>query len=209
MVNLEKIATKQLICTWYERARIDYSDLYVKQYIAYNAWFRKVTHCDEDYAAIQLVMKRFVIWDDYIHGRTLTPLEPIVERIALLTRRRPLANPGNGWDGIVKNPVDWRGLIYFWYRTRCDLFHGQMMPGQQFYDEQIKLAYESLSVFMAEILHRMRYCFSDADVTRLHEVRALIDSTAGPLAELRVIEDRLCQKFIGSTDIWNVDMERV
>lgn len=43
MVDVEKVLTRQLIVQWYERARIDYSDLYVKEYIAYNAWFRKVT----------------------------------------------------------------------------------------------------------------------------------------------------------------------
>ena len=37
MVDMEKVATRQLITKWFERSQIDYSDLYVKTYIAYNA----------------------------------------------------------------------------------------------------------------------------------------------------------------------------
>lgn len=209
MVNAEKVLTRQLITKWFERARIDYSDLYVKEYIAYNAWFRKVTGCNEDHEAIREVSRRFVIWDDYLHGRTLTTLSPIVEQIAVLTHKSPVRPMGTAWNGIVKDTFDWRGLIYFWYQTRCDLFHGLTIPGYSHHDAHIKLAYESLNIFMSEIVKRMRYCFADTDFARLSEVRLLLQSTAGPVAELQEIEARLHQKFIHSPDIWNVDMERV
>lgn len=208
MVNAEKVLTRQLITTWYERARIDYSDLYVKEYIAYNAWFRKVTNRSSDHEAIKQVMKRFVIWDDYLHGRTLSSLGPIVEQIALLTRKQPLQSMSQVWDGIVNDAFDWRGLIYFWYQTRCDLFHGLTMPGYMQQDRQVKLAYESLNIFMGEIIKRMRYCFTDSDFTRLTEVRALLEANDGPATELKEIETKLYRKFIHSPDIWNVDMER-
>ncbi|MDB5161660.1 MAG: hypothetical protein JWM52_168 [Candidatus Saccharibacteria bacterium] len=209
MVNAEKVLTRQLITKWFERARIDYSDLYAKEYIAYNAWFRKVTSCDADHEAIKQVVKRFVIWDDYLHGRTLTSLGPIVEQIAGLTHKSPVHSASTAWDGTVKDALDWRGLIYFWYQTRCDLFHGLTMPGQIYHDTKIRLAYESLSIFMGEIVKRMRYCFTDSDFARLTEVRTLLQSENGATSELKEIEAKLYQKFIHSPDIWNVDMERV
>jgi len=208
MVNGEKVATRQLITTWFERARIDYSDLYVKEYIAYNAWFRKVTDCTEDHEAIKQVVKRFVIWDDYLHGRTMIALGPVLEQIATVTHKSPVVAMSGRWDGIVKDALDWRGLIYFWYQVRCDLFHGLTVPGRAVHDLKIKLAYESLNIFMTEIVKRMRYCFTDADFARLTEVRTLLESESGVVSELRRIEARLYQKFIHSPDIWNVDMER-
>lgn len=204
----EKVLTRQLITKWFDRAKIDYSDLYVKEYIAYNAWFRKVTNCDVDHEAIKAVCRRFVIWDDYLHGRTLTTLSPVVEQIARLTYQHPLRPMGSAWSGVVNDANDWHGLIYFWYQTRCDLFHGLTMPGYVYHDMQIQLAYESLSIFMAEIIKRMRYCFTDTDFTRLTQVRTLLLSENGAASELKEIEVSLHQKFIRAPDIWNVDMER-
>ena len=208
-MNLDKVVTRQLITKWFERAQIDYSELFVKQYIAYNAWFRKVTGYDEDHEAIKEVSQRFVIWDDYLHGRVMVSLAPIVDEIADITFRRPVRPMGNAWNGVVKDRYDWRGIIYFWYQTRCDLFHGLTVPGNVQHDLQIRLAYESLNIFMTEIVKRMRYCFTDDDFTHLTEVRRLIISDIGSSRELKVIEARLHQKFIHSPDLWNVDMERV
>ncbi|MBC7564671.1 hypothetical protein H7100_00350 [Candidatus Saccharibacteria bacterium] len=208
MVDIEKVLTRQLISKWNERAKIDYSDLYVKQYIAYNAWFRKVTGCDEDHEAIRQVSMRFVIWDDYVHGRTLIALGPIVQQIAVITNATPIRSTKPSWDGTVKDVFDWRGLIYFWYQTRCDLFHGSTMPASAHFDVKIQLAYQSLHIFMAEILKRMRFCFSDSDFHRLTDVQLLLKSPQGPVDELKAIEAKLYRKFIHSPDIWNVDMER-
>lgn len=209
MVNEDKVVTRQLMKKWFERAQIDYSDLFVKEYIAYNAWFRKVTDCTEDYEAIKRVAERFVIWDDYLHDRTLTELRPIIEKISALTWRRPVQSMGSGWNGTVKDSFDWKGLIYFWYQTRCHLFHGFTLPGRVSHDTQIQLAYESLNIFMTEIMRRMRYCFSDADYLHLTEVQKFLKAEEGPAESLRATETRLHQKFIHSPDLWNVDMERV
>jgi hypothetical protein len=209
MVDIEKVMTRQLITKWYERAQIDYSDLYVKAYIAYNAWFRKVTNCNVDHEAIKEVSRRFVIWDDYIHQRTLVTLGSVVEQIAVVTAKCPVRSMGAAWDGRVKDRYDWRSLIYFWYQTRCDLFHGLTEPGHKYHDLQIQLAYESLNLFMSEIIRRMRFCFTDTDFTQLSEVRRLLSSDNGAISELKELETSLHQKFIHSPDLWNVDMERV
>jgi hypothetical protein len=209
MVDIEKVMTRQLITKWFDRAQIDYSDLFVKEYISYNAWFRKVANTSVDAEAIKRVAERFVIWDDYVHGRTLIALRPILEKISELTWRRPMNPMGPAWNGVVKDSFDWKGLIYFWYQTRCDLFHGLTDPGRSHHDLQIQLAYESLNIFMAEIIKRMRYCFTDADFMRLTEVRQLLKSESGTRSELQEIEASLHRKFIHSPDLWNVDMERV
>jgi hypothetical protein len=208
MVNEDKVLTRQLMKKWFDRAQIDFSDLFMKTYIAYNVWFRKVTGCSEDHEAIKRVMQRFVIWDDYLHGRTLLDLMPVVEKISTFTWQRPIQPMNHAWDGIVKDRFDWKGLIYFWYQTRCDLFHGLTLPGRMAHDTQIRLAYESLNIFMNEIMRRMRYCFSDTDFKQLTEVRALLESENGAVESLKAIEARLHQKFIHSPDLWNVDMER-
>jgi hypothetical protein len=208
MVNEDKVLTRQLMKKWFERAQIDYSDLFMNIYIAYNVWFRKVTGCNEDHEAIKRVTGRFVIWDDYLHGRTLLDLLPVVEEISTFTWRKPARPTVHAWDGIVKDSFDWKSLIYFWYQTRCDLFHGVTLPGQVTHDKQIQLAYESLNIFMTEIMRRMRYCFSNSDFRQLTEVRTLLASENGAAESLKVIEARLHQKFIHSPDLWNVDMER-
>jgi hypothetical protein len=196
MVNEDRVLTRQLMRTWFERAQIDYSDLFVRLYITYNVWFRKVTGCSEDHEAIRRMTERFVIWDDYLHGHTLSELVPVVGQIARSS-------------DLVDDAYDWKGLIAFWYQTRCDLFHGLTMPGKKQHDANIRLAYESLNIFMSEIMRRMRFCFSDADYARLTEVKALLGSEDGPTQTLKIIEARLHQKFIHSPDLWNVDMERV
>ena len=143
-----------------------------------------------------------------MHERTLVNLGSIVEQIAILTAKRPARPMGQVWGGCVKDRYDWHSLIYFWYQTRCDLFHGLTEPGRSYHDLQIKLAYESLNVFMGEIIRRMRYCFTDTDFAQLTEVRGLLSSENGALSELRELEASLYQKFIHSPDLWNVDMER-
>lgn len=201
MVDTERVQTRQLIVQWHDRARIDYSALYVNEYIAYNAWFRKVTQCSEDKEALRRLMKRFVIWDDYEKGRVLTALVPLVEQVANITKTSQCA-------GRVRDAYDWKGLINFWYQTRCDLFHGSVLPTQNSNDTRVRLAYESLQIFMSEIIRRMRHSFTDSDFERLTEVRALLKSPNGPAEDLIEIETGLYQKFIRAPDIWNVDMER-
>ena len=209
MVNQDKVVTRQLIKKWHEKAQIDYSDLYVKEYIAYNAWFRKVTDCATDYEAIRRVTKRFVIWDDYIHGRTLVDLGQVADMIAEFTHRYPIRLAAHSWNGVVADSFDWKNLIFFWYQTRCDLFHGLTMPGKIKHDIQIELAYKSLNIFMTEIIRRMRHCFSDEDYVKLTEVQALLKSPNGSTDTLQKTESGLYQKFIHSPDLWNVDMQRV
>jgi|GEM_PF-1009334 len=202
MVEKVETAIRDLVIQWFDRAQIDYNDLYVRLYISYNAWFRQVTHMTFDREAIARLKKRFVIWDDYINGRILQDLEPVVEQIVIATHTQPLAASVR-WNGIVEDSYDWRGLIHFWYQVRCDLFHGSNGPDQTIAAERVRLAYESLRLYMQEITTRMKSCFTEEDYDHLLEIqRTTIDS---PNHEIRT---NLYQKFINSPDIWNVDMIR-
>ncbi|MDB5161577.1 MAG: hypothetical protein JWM52_85 [Candidatus Saccharibacteria bacterium] len=128
----------ELVYVWHERSKIDYADLYLRLYISYNAWFRKATQASVDKEAIAVLKKRFIIWDDYLHGRILNGLE---ETMLALKER-----------GFIQTSDDWPGLISFWYQIRCDLFHGLLQP----HDDSVRFAYESLSIFMDEIVKRMK-----------------------------------------------------
>jgi hypothetical protein len=200
-------ATRELVLTWYNRAQIDYSDLYMRLYIAYNAWFRRVTRTEFDREAVRRLKKRFVIWDDYINGKTLVRLGLIVDEIVKNTHKRPLAS--NRWDGIVHDVADWQGLIDYWYQVRCDLFHGSTVPTKDFHEERVKLAYSSLNLFMDEITMRIEQCFTAEDYARLQEVEALMKVHDGQDVRFQDIQQILHQKFINSPDLWNVDMTRV
>ncbi len=202
MVERVETAIRELVIQWYDRAQIDYNDLYVRLYISYNAWFRQVTRTSFDREAISRLKKRFVIWDDYINGLILQDLEPIAEQVVILTHQQPL-DAGTRWNGVVENSYDWRGLIHFWYQVRCDLFHGSNGPAQDISMQRVRLAYESLRLYMQEITMRMKGCFTEEDYDRLLEVQR---ATVGmPDSETRT---NLYQKFINSPDIWNVDMIR-
>ena len=193
---------QKLITTWYERSQLDYNDLYVRLYIAYNAWFRQVTKTNTDREAINALKKRFVIWDDYQRGRILVALKPLVRDIATLTKTdKSLGVRLEGED-------DWRNLIEFWYQVRCHLFHGSgLFTGVQ-QAVWTRLAYQSLNLFMGEVVGRMNSSFTNADYQRLREVDILIQHDPAPSRRLRNLQQTLYQKYIHSPDIWNVDMTR-
>ena len=191
------------IYKWYKKAQVDYTELYIRIYIAYNAWYRQVTNSTNDREAIALLKKRFVIWDDYGKGKTLSNLRVYVERLSKLTLEKPLAN-NTAWNGYVENGDDWRGLIEFWYQVRCMLVHGSEVSPRY-----VWLAYETLELFIGEIVERMQACFTDKDLQRLEELSTLVKSETGKDARFRRLQQKLQAKYIESPDIWQVDMQRV
>ena len=194
---------EQLITKWYERAQLDYSDLYMRLYVAYNAWFAQVTGERNDRKAIEQLKKRFVIWDDYQRGRVMRSLRPIVEDIVRLTQtQRQL-------QVHVTTSDDWRSLIEFWYQVRCHLFHGSHVFSNAQQAIWTRLAYQSLNIFMSEVVNRMNRTFTNTDYLRLKEIDVLIQHETAPSKRLRNMQQTLYQKYIHSPDAWNVDMVRV
>lgn len=193
----------QHIYRWYKKAQVDYTELYIQMYIAYNAWYRQVTDSTNDREAISLLKKRFIIWDDYTKGKTMRSLRVYTDRLVKLTSESPLVS-STVWNGTIQSSDDWRGLIEFWYRVRCMLVHGSEVSPRH-----VWLAYETLELFMAEIVERMQACFTDKDFQRLEEVSTLAKSETGNSARFTHLKQKLQAKYIDSPDIWQVDMQRV
>ena len=78
------------IYKWYRKAQVDYTELFIRVYISYNAWYRQITGTSNDREAISSLKKRFVIWDDYCQGRTLVRMQIYVDRLSKLTLEQPL-----------------------------------------------------------------------------------------------------------------------
>jgi hypothetical protein len=191
------------IMNWYSAAQVNYVDYYIKLYIAYNAWYRQVTGSTNDRQALDRLKKRFIIWDDYKKQRTLQSLRSYMEKLAEYTQREPFPSTNQYWEGSLENVNDWRSLIEFWYQVRCRLVHGSLVK-----PAYVWLAYQTLDIFMEEIITRMKQCFTDKDHERLDELREY--STAGGSKErFRKLQEALYQKYIASPNIWQVDMQRV
>jgi hypothetical protein len=198
--------TESLIYSWFDRSHIEYRDLFMRLYIAYNAWYRKVTGKSNDHEAIRLLQLRFVIWHDYIRGHSLRNLRSIMEQIVAMTNTTPLKAQSGSWDGIVKNSDDWQGLIHFWYEVRCSLFHGSIYAASR--TKEVQLAYESLYIFMSEVVTRMKKSFHEADYVRLQELRVLMNESQQDTNRYAKENTLLHQKYIRSPELWDVDMIR-
>ena len=135
----------------YEVARINYATQFLLLYVAYNAWYYQVTGTRNDREALVLLKRRHVIWHDYYWGRAMSALRPYMEQLAELTQREPFESTTATWNGEVTHSTDWRSLIEFWYQVRCVLVHGSEVKS-----DYIGLAYQTLDIFMEEILQRMR-----------------------------------------------------
>ena len=175
-----------IVYSWFDKAQIDYCDLCMRLYVSFNAWYRQTTGTEFDREGLTRLKKRFVIWDDYMSGRVLEDLRMLHLRI-------------NG------DTSDWQGLISYWHRIRCQLFHGALMTD----NESVKLAYESLNIFMKEIVTRMKRAFTDEDHHRLEEIEQLMRIGGLKSEYLQRVRSELHHKYITAPNLWNVDMTRV
>lgn len=198
--------TESLVYAWFDRAAIEYRDLYMRIYVAYNAWYQKITGASNDHEAIALLTKRFVIWDEYQRGASMSELRSVVIRIVMHTQNTPLRTRTPHWDGVVKDSNDWVGLIHYWYEVRCGLFHGAAYA--EYGNREVQLAYESLYLFMQEIVARMKTSFHESDKRRLEELRVLTRHDQQWQQAYIKESILLHQKFISAPELWNVDMHR-
>jgi len=200
---MSSVSPQKLITTWYERAQLDYCDLYMRLFVSYNAWFRHVTTQQHDRAAINALKKRFVIWDDYRCGRSMQQLRAKISPIVIMTNR------DHSLGVVVKDEDDWQSLIEFWYQVRCHLFHGSSLFSESQQLTWAKLAYESLNIFMAEVVDRMKRSFTNDDYIRLQEVQNLLRQEGTDTERLIKLHESLQSKFVRSPDLWNVDMVHI
>jgi hypothetical protein len=108
-----------------------------------------------DSHALRLLKYRDALWIEYKRGESLERLRPIVRRVTILSQVRPLV-PHGDWSGTLDGPDDWEGLIHFWYSIRCSLVHGNDESRHVLFPIYTQLAYESLNIFMTEIVTRLQ-----------------------------------------------------
>ena len=188
---------------WYKKSQIDYAERFIWLYVAYSSWYQRAIGTNNDREALNELKKRFVIWDDYINGRSLTAMRPDMERLAEYTQREPFPATHVYWSGSLDSNDDWRSLIEFWYQVRCLIVHGTQVKARY-----VWYAYETLDVFMTEIISRMEQCFTEKDMQRLQEVNVLAEVAGNRSDRFKVLQNKLQQKYISSPDIWQVDMQR-
>lgn len=202
------------VLNWYRKAQIDYTVHYLQLYIAYNAWYYEATGSMNDREAIARLMKRYVIWDDYLQGKVLRELEFYMERLSELTQREPFPSAHMVWDGVVRDSEDWHSLIEFWYQTRCQVVHGSQVEQKHAW-----FAYETLNIFMGEIMSRMNAQLKEfqseegqqelAELATLSKLPDIDGSESKQSEQFHLLRRKLYLKYIASPNIWQVDMKRV
>jgi hypothetical protein len=184
------------IVRWYKRAQVDYIEQYIRMYVAYNAWYREVVGTLNDREALAKLKKRVIIWDDYAQGKTMQNLRPYMEKLVDLTQHHPLGQTLY-WEGVIDSTTDWRSLIEYWYQIRCLLVHGSMVE-----TKYIWLAYETLDIFMGEIVSRIH-----DTIESYSTAQGLVHTNS--VQKVADIREKMYAKYISSPDIWHVDMMRV
>lgn len=140
-------------------SEINYGQSYLQLFSAYEIWFRTITHQKSLREGLTKLRSRGEIWTDYRNNDRLQSLRPYCRQLCILTQHRPfLAN--RYWPGYLRDPDDWHSLIEFWYQIRCDVVHRTDHVSTGYYDRFIKLAYETLRIFMIEVLYRLNYAFA-------------------------------------------------
>ena len=190
---------------WFEQSRVQYAPRYVQLYTAYNTWYTRATGTSSDHEALLRLRYRFVIWREYVEGCSLVSMRGDVEAISRLTTITPLRSTPS-WDGVVRGWDDWRGLLHFWYRVRCDVVHGALHPQSTNGGDIVAFAYHSLHAFMSEIVCRMERALDGTEQQRLRELTLLRQAQGGLDSEQTAEEARLFDRCIHAPTIWQVDM---
>jgi len=157
-------ADENQLVTLYQESQINYVQRYLVLFSAYNLWFRVTTGQTVDALAIRSLKRREDIWVAGEIGETLPQLRSLMIKLYVLTNHRPVYDDGRSWKGYLQDQYDWKGLIDFWYAVRCDLIHASSIRQRSYYPLLVKLAYDSLHIFMTEIVRRVRLCVNESDI---------------------------------------------
>jgi hypothetical protein len=140
------------IIRWYQRAQIDYTNHYMSLYAAFNAWYRLITRSHNDRQALNMLRSGNSIWDEYCKGSAMQQLKQYMILLVECTQREPISFLTAHWRGEVVHTKDWPSLIEYWYRVRCLVMHGAEVRSEYVY-----LAYETLNIFMYEVIRTEQY----------------------------------------------------
>lgn len=135
------------IYAWYKRAQIDYAQQYITLYVAFNAWYRRLTGKANDRLALNKLRVGNDIWEAYRKGTILQEMASPMRLLVECTQREPLSHATPHWKGEIEHAGDWPSLVEYWYRVRCLVVHGSEIKPHYVY-----LAYETLNIFMGEII---------------------------------------------------------
>ena len=140
------------ITTWYEKAQIDYVHHYMALYASFNAWYSSLNKGMKDRQAINSLRVGMPLWDEYCRGELMRPMVPYMQQLVECTQREPLSYASPHWRGVVQHRHDWVSLLEYWYRVRCLVMHGAQIRGVYVY-----LAYQTLNIYMGEVIKRQRH----------------------------------------------------
>ncbi len=134
---------------WYARAQVDYINQYMALYASFNAWYREVTGTHNDRQALNSIRRGNEVWSEYCNGASLHELAHYMTLLVECTQREPISYATPHWKGEVAHVHDWPSVVEYWYRVRCLVMHGAEIQATYVY-----LAYETLNIFMGEIIKR-------------------------------------------------------
>ncbi|MFZ2126632.1 MAG: hypothetical protein WAV04_03940 [Candidatus Microsaccharimonas sp.] len=137
---------------WHQRAQIDYKYHYMGLYAAFNAWYRLTTGAHNDREALNKLRMGNVTWEQYCRGRTMRELAQYMNMLVECTQREPISHTTPHWNGEVAHTKDWPSVVEYWYRVRCLVMHGAEIRSVYVY-----LAYETLNIFMTEVITQKHY----------------------------------------------------
>lgn len=161
------------ISRWYDRARIDYEPLYIALYVSYSVWYGAVLGAASDRRALELLKGRSIIWEECLAGFCMPKIRELMKYAYEQMQLHPLS-PRSTLSGQLRSPTDWPSMIEFWYAVRCSLVHGVGVPSAL-----TRLAYDSLYIFMGEVLFRANEISKrggdafECDMERFYNVKIL------------------------------------
>lgn len=143
-----KVATlRNLVVT----SQVDYRQAYIKLYAAYNALYRVMTAESHDAIALRQFQHWQQVWQHLLFHDQYERLRISVRRLYILTTYRPLT-PATQWEGRLNDIDDWRGMMHCWYRVRCAIVHGETLVEEAYFEEYVRICYDSLHLFMTHAL---------------------------------------------------------
>lgn len=148
MSDTRRVRTRTAVMrAWYRRAQIDYTQQYMALYAAFNGWYTDLTGKTSDREALTVIGRGNGVWERYCRGEILSHLVEPMKMLVEFTLREPISFSAPHWRGEVGSIYDWTSVIEYWYRVRCLVMHGAEINPQYVY-----VAYETLNIFMEEVL---------------------------------------------------------
>jgi hypothetical protein len=176
MKALLRQTQQKMVLAYFKKSQIDYAQHYLQLYAAYNIWYRSSTGEVLDATALMHLKRRHQIWKDCFDDTCMSQLRSLMRRIYVLTVHRPLVRDGMTWRGSLEDETDWRGMIDFWYAIRCDVVHGNEAQLAGHHDLMVKLAHESLTIFMSEIVVRLQMTVDENNITSTQAMKRYVYS---------------------------------